>query len=537
MKPLRICGLAAVAAACVVGLLGVTTVQAALYTDSGRTVRYPTGTTIDLSLKSGSTSRLTNGGETIATCSESTAKGKTAGESGETIPLSLESLTWGGCSQTTDTLKTGQLEITWTGGGNGEVVGKESQWTVVVSGSSCTYGLGEGVKLGTLTGGETPTLKIEALVARTSGGIVCPSAVTWDSEYVVTDPHALYVGPILLTALYTDSSTTVKYPTGTSIDFSHKPGFSSKLTKGSETFATCTESTISGKTSNESGEAIAIAIESLTWGSCIWTTHVLKKGELEIKWTSGSTGEVVGKESQWTFSPSGVSCTYGFGAGTKLGTITGGSESALSVSTTIAKIAGGFLCPSTLGFDAEYILTSPHALYVNRVEPTTLFTDSAKTTRYTIGTVLDLSLTSGSTTRLTNGGTTIATCTESTAKGSVANSTGPTNTVNLASLTWGGCSQTTHTTKTGKLEIAWTSGSNGEVVGLEAAWTVGISGTSCSYGVGEGIKLGTLVSGETPTLKIEALVPRTGGGVLCPAAVTWDAEYVVTEPHALYVGT
>ena len=538
MNCLKNLGVLIVSTLWLLGCVGGADSHAALFTDSANSVQYSSGTTIDLSLKSGSTARLTNGGETVATCTESTAKGKIATESGETVPVTLESLTWGGCSQTTHTTKAGKLEIKWTSGSNGEVIGQEATWTVVISGNSCSYGLGEGVKLGTLTGGETPTLNIEALVARTAGGILCPSAVTWDSEYVAAEPHALYVGPRPLTALYTDSAKTVMYPTGTTVDLSLKSGSTARTTSGGSTIATCTESTAKGKASNETGKTISISLESLTWGGCSQTTHTVKTGELKIEWSSGANGEVIGQGSEWKVDIFGVTCTYGFGeAGAKLGTITGGTEPVLNINTTITKAAGGFLCPGTAGFEAEYVVTEPHALYVGPVQPTSLFTDSAKTTRYPIGTVLDLSLASGSTTRFTNGGETVATCTGSTAKGLMVSLAGETTTVTLESLTWSGCSQTTHTTKAGKLEIKWTSGSSGEVVGQEAAWTFGVFGTSCSYGVGEGIKLGTVVGGETPTLKIEALVPRTGGGVLCPAAVTWDAEYVVTEPHALYVGT
>ncbi|HXQ88943.1 MAG TPA: hypothetical protein VN733_04820 [Solirubrobacterales bacterium] len=348
---------------------------------------------------------------------------------------------------------------------------------------------------------------------------------------------ALNGGAIAQADLFTDSAKTIKYPTGTTIAFTLNPGSSASYTSGGSTISTCTGSEIKGKTSNETGETVSISLESLTWEGCSQTTDTISKGQLQIKWTSGTSGTVSGLGSQWTYSIFGTSCTYGFGEGTHLGTITGGSSPTLKISTTITKAAGGFLCPSTAGLDAEYTLTSPHALYVGPAAQTSLFTDSAKTKSYPLGTVVDLSLASGSTSSFTSGGETIATCTGSTAKGTIASSAGGTNTVGLESLTWSGCSQTTHTTKAGKLDVKWTSGSNGEIIGRESTWTFGIFGTSCSYGVGEGIKLGTLVGGETPTLKVESLVPRTAGGVLCPAAVTWDAEYVVTEPHALYVGT
>jgi len=536
MRHLKIFGFTALALISVLGFVSAATGQAALYTDSARTTKYATGTTVDLSLKSGSTAKLTNGGETVASCSESTAKGKTGTEAGKTVPIVLESLTWGGCGQTIHADKAGELEVTWTSGGNGEVVGKQTQWTVVISGATCTYGLGEGVKLGTLNGGETPTLKIEALVARTAGGFLCPSAVTWDSEYVATEPHALYVGAAPETALFTDSAKTTRYTTGTGMHLTLSESTSISTT-GGMVIATCSGSTVKGKTTTETAEAVSIAVESLGWESCSNIVNTLELGSLEIKWTSGNNGEVVGKGVKWTAILFGSSCVYGFGTGTKLGTLTGGAEPVLEVNATVAKIAGTVACPSSVVYKGKYVVTEPHALYVGGVTPSSLFTDSAKTSPYSISTVLDLGLAGGATTRFTDSGATIATCTGSTAKGPIAGSTGEVNTVTLESLTWSGCSQTTHTLKAGKMEIKWTSGNDGEVIGQESQWTLGVFGTSCSYGVGEGIKLGTLAGGETPTLKIEALVPRTGGNVLCPVVVTWDAEYVVTEPHALYVGT
>lgn len=338
--------------------------------------------------------------------------------------------------------------------------------------------------------------------------------------------------------LFTDNAKTIRYATGTVIDLSLKSGTSTKVTSGGSTIATCTGSTAKGKTSNETGNTISVSIESLTWSGCNQTTDTVANGTLEIKWTSGTSGEVIGKDSQWTMSIFASTCTYGFGGGTKLGTITGGSEPVLTIETTIIKTAGSFLCPSTAGSDAEYTFTEPHALFVGGVAPTTSFyTDSAKTTRYATGTALNLSLKSGTSINFTNGAETIATCTESTVKGKTSNETGEAVSTNIETLTWNGCNRTTDTLAKGKLEVKWTSGSNGEVIGKETQWTLGISGTSCSYGVGEGVKLGTLTGGETPTLKIEAAIPRTAGGVLCPSATTWDAEYVVTEPHALYIGS
>jgi hypothetical protein len=81
-------------------------------------------------------------------------------------------------------------------------------------------------------------------------------------------------------------------------------------------------------------------------------------------WTSGNNGTVEGDETEITLSLFGVSCTYGAGTGTHLGTITGGSSPILSINTVVVRTAGNtFLCPGTTGWDLEYQLTEPHALF------------------------------------------------------------------------------------------------------------------------------------------------------------------------------
>jgi hypothetical protein len=366
MKTLTALGLATIAAMVLTALAGTGIAQAILYTDAAKTIPYAAGTVVDLSLKSGTTTKLTNGsGGTEATCTESTAKGKVANEPGEPVVV-IETLTWGGCNHTTDTIATGKLEIKWTLGTSGEVIGQEARWTVFTgNGVTCTYGFGEGAKLGTISGGEAPVLKIEAAVKKTAGGFLCKETAFLDAEYVFTEPHAIYVGSSTTTSLYTDAAKTIPYSAGTVVDLSLKSGTTTKLTNSSGGVeATCTESTAKGKTASETGEVISTNLETLTWGGCAQTTDTLAKGSLEIKWTSGTSGEVIGRETQWTANLFGVSCTYGFGEGTKLGTIAGGEAPVLKIEAAVKKLAGNFLCPEKPTLDAEYGFTEPHALYV-----------------------------------------------------------------------------------------------------------------------------------------------------------------------------
>jgi hypothetical protein len=179
---------------------------------------------------------------------------------------------------------------------------------------------------------------------------------------------AFGAGSASATKLCTDSACTTVYPAGTEIHSSLVAGTTARLTSGSTTVDTCTASTIKGKTSNESGATVSGNIETLSWGetntACSVTTDTVKNGKLEIKWTSGTSGEVIGKESEVTTNTFGTSCTFGTGTGTVLGTITGGTAPKITISTTVQKTAGNFLCPNSAGWDAEYVVTSPHALFV-----------------------------------------------------------------------------------------------------------------------------------------------------------------------------
>ena len=135
-------------------------------------------------------------GNVIATCTGGTVKGAINNEGGatETVSGNISELTWTGCSQTTDTVANGSLEIHWIEGThNGTVTGKGSQVTVQIFGVSCTYGTGNGTHLGTLTGGTAPVLTISTTVTKTAGGFLCPGTAGWDAEYIVTEPHALFV--------------------------------------------------------------------------------------------------------------------------------------------------------------------------------------------------------------------------------------------------------------------------------------------------------------------------------------------------------
>jgi hypothetical protein len=203
MKHLKMLGLAAIAALGLMAFVGAGTASATTLCtntkeEGGKTVcnvAYGVGTEISSSLKTGTSAILANtSGETIATCNSSSTKGSIqTSNTGTWVGGAITELTWGGCSQTTDNVSLGSLEIMQTTGDAGTVVGKGSQVTLSIFGVSCTYGTGEGTTLGTITGGEAPELAINASLPKTAGGFFCPGSGRWTANYIVTTPHAVHV--------------------------------------------------------------------------------------------------------------------------------------------------------------------------------------------------------------------------------------------------------------------------------------------------------------------------------------------------------
>jgi hypothetical protein len=173
-------------------------------------------------------------------------------------------------------------------------------------------------------------------------------------------------GTASATTLSTDAAGNTKYALGTGFILSLEPITSTLLetTSGGEV-ATCSRSTVSGSISTATGTWVSGSIGILTWAECNQTTDTINSGSLEIMQTTGDAGTVVGKGTNVTLGVFGVSCTYGTGEGTTLGTISGGEAPELSINAILSRSAGNILlCPSTGRWTANYIVTSPHAIHV-----------------------------------------------------------------------------------------------------------------------------------------------------------------------------
>jgi hypothetical protein len=520
---------------------------------SGCIMTYPSATAIGLSLKSGTTMALKNtSGSLEATCTGGAVSGKSGAETATAIPVELSEWSWSSCSQTTDTVASGSLEVDLIKGThNGTVTGKGTEWKFTLSGVNCTFGTGTGTDLGTLTSGAGAVLDVNAVINKTAGSFLCPSTVLLEAQFVVTEPHALYVdqervtsGGVLCTTEGTPTCTT-SYPPGATVDLSLKSGTSMALknTEGS-IGDTCTGGTFSGSVGASAGNAVSIELTQSSWSSCSNTASTVAVGSLEIQRVEGThNGTVIGKGTEWKFTISGVECTYGLGTGTDLGTLTGGTAPVLKISSIVNKKGGGFLCPEESVLEAEFVVTSPHALYLDEETVTKggILCTAAETPEcaksYPEGRAIDLSRKSETSMVITNtSGSIEATCTGGTINGKRGTETSSTVSIELSEWSWSSCSPAATAVAAGSLEIHHIVGThNGTVTGKGTEWKFVLSGVNCTFGTGTGTDLGTLTGGSEPVLDINAVINKTSGSFLCPSTVVLEANLVVTEPHALYV--
>ena len=210
MKHLKMLGLAAAAAMALTAFIAASASASVLCSAAESTCsavnRWPIGTTLDFSLKAGTSAKLvtTDGKTTLDTCTGAgtTVSGKLESDTSSATPTNakgnvpVSGLTWATCTFTTDTLKTGGLEVVQGASGNGTVkVTGEFQVTInTILFGSCVYGVGVGTSLGELKEGKPATFVANATVFRIST-IACPETAKWTGEYTLTSPAntTLYV--------------------------------------------------------------------------------------------------------------------------------------------------------------------------------------------------------------------------------------------------------------------------------------------------------------------------------------------------------
>jgi hypothetical protein len=185
MRYLKGSAAAAMAAASLLGLLGVASASAAELYSTGVTAK--AGTSVDASLELGTTLTWTyTDGRVFQTCSQATFEGDIDSYNGGDVTEGLDHLSSSGCSHTTDTLTNGSISIS----ASGTVSGKGSVVTAN-TGVTCRYGTGSGTTLGTLTTGK---ISIKAVInEQEPKAFLCVDTIIWEGDFVVTNPHDLAI--------------------------------------------------------------------------------------------------------------------------------------------------------------------------------------------------------------------------------------------------------------------------------------------------------------------------------------------------------
>jgi len=203
VKMLGLLALAAVAAMAFAAGMASATVLCSTNTKTvcGAAWQYPANTEIEASMTESAT--FSSASEVVMTCSEGTLKVKTenAGSGTETVRAKVSLWSWGSCSGTTDTSALGEVEFHHIEGSatNGTVTSKKTTIKMTLFGSSCLYTTGEGVDLGTLTRSTEPmpgtiippVIDVSTTLAKSEGGLLCPSFLGLSAKYTVTSPKTL----------------------------------------------------------------------------------------------------------------------------------------------------------------------------------------------------------------------------------------------------------------------------------------------------------------------------------------------------------
>ncbi len=158
------------------------------------------------------------------------------------------------------------------------------------------------------------------------------------------------------------------YGKGTSIKAQLVPGTTSTMSSGFVNI-TCTESTISGKTTSEGGAgAVKGEITSVTWKNCTSGLGACTASALNTPWSaevtgSGGNGTMSISGAGGKFTCGGTTCEYSTSKSSV--SVSGGNPATIKASNiSFSKIGGGFLCSSTASWSGTYEATAPKPLFI-----------------------------------------------------------------------------------------------------------------------------------------------------------------------------
>jgi hypothetical protein len=158
------------------------------------------------------------------------------------------------------------------------------------------------------------------------------------------------------------------YGSGTAIKTQLVAGTKSVMSSGFVT-VTCSESTMSGKTTSAGGSGAVLGeISSATWKSCTSSLGSCTTSALKTPWPaevtgSGGNGTMTVQHPGGKFTCGGTTCEYE-GSKASLSVSGGNPARAKASNVSFSKIGGSFLCSSTSSWTAEYEVTSPNPLFI-----------------------------------------------------------------------------------------------------------------------------------------------------------------------------
>lgn len=202
MKSLKMLGLAVVAAAALMAIVGASTASATVICKNNLNTtacseKYPVGTKGTASLAAGTTAVLeTTAGEALVTCTGSTISStlENAGSAATTVKSGVSTMNFTGCNLTVDVLNGGSAELHHiTGTDNGTLTTFNTEVTVMIFGVTCTYGSGTGLDVGITVGGNPGSMMLSTAFPRIAGGFLCPADARFTGKYEATSPTNAWV--------------------------------------------------------------------------------------------------------------------------------------------------------------------------------------------------------------------------------------------------------------------------------------------------------------------------------------------------------
>ena len=193
MKYIKMLGLAAIAAAALMAVVGAGTASATTLTDgSGNHPTFIAATSTHTNLHNSAIN---------VTCTHSVAEGHpSTGGTGLTVEGPLTYLDFTNCGSWTVTVKkAGKLIVHGSGGNHGTLTSEGAEVTLSGFGLHCIFTTNTPTDIGTLTGSAVTkghaVLDIAGTIARTGGnsGAFCGSSAQWTGSYTVTSPSVLNI--------------------------------------------------------------------------------------------------------------------------------------------------------------------------------------------------------------------------------------------------------------------------------------------------------------------------------------------------------